>query len=203
MDVVKELAAAIGRGPIVVQTETVYGIACLPRHEDIRSVFEVKHRPVSRNLPVIVDSLASARMLGVDVPHVAEHLAEHFWPGGLTLAFGFAPHNARPRWLDAREEVAVRVPAVRELRELATGVGPYLMTSANVHGGDEATTREGATRMFPQLVVFDFGVVSTGAASTLVNTRLDPPVVERVGSVPVEEIVGACPESEFVVRRVG
>lgn len=196
----QQLAGAIKKGPVVVQTETVYGIACLPREEDVRRIFQVKKRPVSRNLPVIVDSLASARGLGVEVPEVAECLAVAFWPGALTLAFGFPPKQAAPEWLEGRVEVAVRVPAVDELRGLATLVGPYLMTSANLHGRVAATSHDEVRQMFPEFEIFDWGVTTAGASSTLVNVRLRPPVIERRGAIVPEAIRIACPDSDFIVR---
>ena len=72
----------------------------------------------------------------------AEALARRWWPGPLTLAFGFAAELERPAWLDGRVEVAVRIPDHDFLRELLERTGVLAVTSANPHGAPTPRTAQ-------------------------------------------------------------
>ena len=92
-------------------TDTVYGLAARPVDADaVRAVYRLKGRPEGMHLPVLAASVDQVRALGVAFTPAAEALARRWWPGPLTLAFGFDPGLERPAWLDGRDEVAVRIP---------------------------------------------------------------------------------------------
>jgi len=68
--------------------------------------------------------------------------------------------------------------------------GPLLVTSANAHSAD---TPDNIRDILAQLdgapdLVVDGGTLRT-TASTLVNCRIDPPVIERLGVVPESEVL--------------
>lgn len=195
-----ELAAALRRGPVVVPTDTVFGIACLPEPDALEAVFAAKQRPLDRNLPVIIGDVVQLDALGVLVTPAGEALMADFWPGGLTIVFGFSSTKARPDFLGGRDEVAVRMPAVDALRDLARAVGPFLMTSANRHGEPDATTRDEAIAIFGlTFPVFDFDRPPVPSRpSTLVNVKIDPPVVQRIGAIAMADIHRVCPDAVAV-----
>lgn len=178
-------------------TDTVFGIACLPEPDAVEAVFAAKQRPVDRNLPVIVGDAEQLGVLGVRITAAAGALASEFWPGGLTIVFGFEPAGSRPAFLRDRAEVAVRLPDVDPLRDLARAVGPFLMTSANRHGEPDATTREEAEAMFARwFPVFGYEHPRRASRpSTIVNVHLDPPVVQRIGAVEMADIKRVCPDA--------
>lgn len=179
-------------GVILTPTDTVYGLLCLPTSDAARKkIFEMKGRPESRHLPIIVADWQQAESeLPIVWNPAARRLAEKFWPGALTLACGITENHVK--WLEGRVEAGIRVPDHTYIRKLARKTGPLLMTSANRHGEDTPHTIEGAfaslTRA-PSLAI-DGGVLS-GAPSTLVNVNLPEPKIERIGSIPEEEIVRA------------
>jgi L-threonylcarbamoyladenylate synthase len=155
-------------------------------------VYRAKDRPVRMFLPVLASSLDQVRALGVEFGNAARALARLWWPGPLTLAFGFAEGSDRPVWLAGREEVAVRIPNHGFLRELMSVTGPLLVTSANPHGAptpltaDEVAASLGAT---VDLIV-DGGPL-TEVPSTLVNLRGAEPVIEREGAISRAAVEGA------------
>ena len=109
-------------------------------------------------------------------------------PGPLTLAVGTSPDSLAP-WLRGRDEFAVRMPDDERLLAIIDMTGPLLVTSANLHAEQ---VRESVPDILSTLVsepdlVIDDGNRDT-VPSTLVNCRPVPPVVERVGAVPAEEI---------------
>jgi L-threonylcarbamoyladenylate synthase len=180
-------------GVVVLPTDTVYGLAARPDDPDaVQMVFEAKGRPEGMHLPVLAASLEQVRALGIELTSAARTLAERWWPGPLTLAFGFAPGGTRPGWLDGRDEVAVRIPDHDFLRGLLATTGVLLVTSANPHGAPtplEAADVETSLGRTVGVIV-DGGELSE-VPSTLVNVRSAQPVVEREGAIAKDEIARA------------
>ncbi len=179
-------------GVVVVPTDTVYGLAARPGDADaVQAVYRAKGRPEGMPLPVLAASLDQVRALGVEMTDAASALAGRWWPGPLTLAFGFGPGSgaARPAWLAGRDEVAVRIPDHDFLRGLLRVTGPLLVTSANAHG---APTPRAAGDVAASLgrsvdLIVDGGEL-TEVPSTLVNVRGPGGAVEREGVITRDEI---------------
>ena len=77
-------------GVAVVPTDTVYGLAARPDEADaVRAIYRLKGRPEGMHLPVLAASVDQVRALGVAFTPGADALARRWWPGPLTLAFGF------------------------------------------------------------------------------------------------------------------
>jgi L-threonylcarbamoyladenylate synthase len=177
-------------GVVVVPTDTVYGLAARPDDDHaVRAVYRAKGRPEGMQLPALAASLDQVRALGVAVTDAASALADRWWPGPLTLAFGFDASSDRPRWLAGRDEVAVRIPDHDFLRSLLGVTGVLLVTSANPHGIPTAR-RAGdvATSLGDHVDLIVDGGALTEVPSTLVNVRGEPAVVEREGVLSRAEI---------------
>ena len=177
-------------GVVLLPTDTVYGLAVSPLFPAaVDRLYRLKRRPRSQFLPLMVASQAQLESLGLAISaSAARLLASPLVPGALTIAFGFR-EGPRPAWLDGRDEVAVRIPDDDALLDTLRTTGPLLVTSANAHGVGSADSMEECLAQLdgaPDLAI-DGGRRAT-VPSTLVNCRLDPPVVERVGTVPPEEI---------------
>jgi L-threonylcarbamoyladenylate synthase len=187
-------AEVLGAGGIVVvPTDTVYGLAARPADaRAVSGVYRAKGRPEGMHLPVLAASLDQVRALGVDFTAPAATLAQVWWPGPLTLAFGFASGAARPAWLAGRDEVAVRIPDHAFLRAVLSGNGVLVVTSANPHGAPTPRTAEDvAVRLGASVDLIVDGGPLTEVPSTLVNVRGTVPVVEREGAISAEEVAGA------------
>ncbi|MGO8863896.1 MAG: L-threonylcarbamoyladenylate synthase [Acidimicrobiales bacterium] len=184
-------AAALQAGEvIVVPTDTVYGLAALPDDAGAaRRIYLAKNRPTQLHLPVLAASVDQVRRLGVDVSQAAASLAARWWPGPLTMVFGFSATSARPSWLRGREEVAVRIPQNTFLLALLRITGVLLVTSANRHGlGTPASADEAASQLSPHVGLIVKAGTLDAAPSTLVNVRSEVAVVEREGSITREAI---------------
>lgn len=178
---------------VAFPTDTVYGLGStgLVRAAS-RRIYQIKGRPSSKPLPILIDSPESARRW-VEWTPAADALARRFWPGALTLVL---KPTEEGRLLTSAEfrTVAVRVPAHDELRALikASGV-PWASTSANL--SDEPSLTDGAevVRRFSGLVdlIVDGGPVSGGVASTVVDTTTLPIRVLREGALKTPEILNA------------
>ncbi len=193
-DALEAAAAALRAGEVVVvPTDTVYGIAALPGLEGAAErIYAAKDRPGDLPLPVLAASLDQVHELGVEFTPAARTLAARWWPGPLTLAFGFAAASTRPTWLAGRDEVAVRIPLNDFLLALLRATGPLLVTSANRHGAPTPPSAEEAGRQLAPHVdlAIDAGTLDS-TPSTLVNVRSPVAEVEREGALPRREVAAA------------
>ena len=191
-DTVERAHRVLGSGGVVLlPTDTVYGLAVSPDHDDaIDRLFVLKQRPRQRNLPVMVDSPARLVPLGVRVGEGARRLLESdLMPGPLTVVLGFG-HEGPCSWLEGRHEVAVRIPADPFMLELLRTAGPLLVTSANLHGLPTMQTVADILLQLehePALAVD--GGRREGVPSSLVNCAVEPPVIEREGIVRQSRIM--------------
>ena len=178
-------------GVVLLPTDTVYGLAVSPNFDQsIDRLFALKRRPRNVNLPIMVASDAELEPLGFEVSESARRLLRSpLIPGSLTLAMGFSS-DYRPVWLAGRDEAAVRIPNDERLLSVLRKTGPLLVTSANAHS---AETPDNVADILAQLdgapdLAIDGGILRT-TASTLVNCRIDPPRIERLGVVPESEVL--------------
>lgn len=164
-------AAALGSGGIVgMPTETVYGVAVLPRPGPLHALLVAKQRAFDKGIPLLLDDLEQVAGL-VAVSDVARRLAEQFWPGPLTLALPLLRPDLVPAELSGgRGSLAVRVPDHAVPRALARMLGPIAVTSANLSGAPEAhTAGELVAALGASLaVVIDDGPVRGGVPSSVV-----------------------------------
>ncbi len=186
-----------GGGVVVVPTDTVYGLAARPADADaVQAVFRAKGRPEGMHLPVLAATVEQVRGLGVAFTPAAQALASWWWPGPLTMAFGFEAQSTRPPWLSGRIEVAVRIPDHDFLRTLLAQTGVLVVTSANPHGAPTPPTAHDVAAGLGSAVdlVVDGGRLHD-VPSTLVNVRGSEPVVEREGAISRAEVADALAEA--------
>jgi tRNA threonylcarbamoyl adenosine modification protein (Sua5/YciO/YrdC/YwlC family) len=170
---------------VVVPTDTVYGLACVPEIEDaVRGIFTLKGRELDKPLPILGDSMEALRSVAVFDPR-AEELARRFWPGPLTLVLKRALGFESDLGGGDVTSVAVRVPEHPLTRQLLDRSGPLAVTSANRSGEPPATTAAEANSAFPDLLVLDGGP-GTGSPSTILSL-LGPPKILRPGPISLKD----------------
>ena len=174
--------------PVGVPTDTVYGLAANAANAGgIQQLFELKQRPEDRSIAVLVADVAAAAAL-VELNAPARRLAEHFWPGPLTIVANRTP--TAPPHLGTGSTIGVRLPGDDVMRAIA-GPGPLAVTSANLHGGPTPSTAQGVADLFPTLSLIVDGGPRPGASSTVVDMTGSNPVVLREGPVSLDEISSA------------
>lgn len=194
------IAAAVGAlragEVIVLPTDTVYGVAAdaFMRAATGR-IFDVKGRPRSLPLPVLVSRPRQAWALASSVPEGAEGLAAAFWPGALTLIL---PQAAGLEWDlgDGDGTVALRMPNHADLIQILETVGPLAATSANLTGEPTPPTVEGVRDRLEDAVrlYLDGGPSPSDTGSTIVDLARGAPRLVREGPIPaaeVERVLGA------------
>ncbi len=196
-DALDRAAAALDRGEVIaIPTETVYGLAALPRTDSVERLVAAKHRSVDKGIQLLIDSTDQAAQL-CELSPAAQRLANTFWPGGLTLVLDRRADSDLPLLLGGgRATLGLRLPDHPLPRELARRLGPLAASSANVTGLPPATTAEMVSGPLSDVVrlVVDDGPVQGGVSSTVVDcsgSAAQSPVVLREGAIARSEIFAA------------
>jgi len=174
-------------GLVAFPTETFYGLAASALDPAaVRRIFELKGRPESKPLLVLVDSVAMAET----VAHVAEparDLMARHWPGALTLVLRARAHV--PPDVTARSgTLGLRVSSHPIARGLVEALGvPVTAPSANPNGLAPPTTAAGVLAYFEEGIdlVLDGGPTPGGEPSTVLDMTVEPPRILRRGAVAV------------------
>ena len=185
MSSVDEVVDALEAGELVViPTDTVYGLACLPDSETaVRALSALKRRPREQPIALVGASVEALRKL---VPELSERTV---LPGPFTVVVP-NPERCLP-WLTGSrpDTIGVRVPDVAgAASELLGCVGVVAATSANLHGGRDPRRLDDvpAEILAGASAVLDGGELP-GTASTVIDLTGPEPVVLREGAVPADE----------------
>jgi L-threonylcarbamoyladenylate synthase len=178
-------------GLVALPTETVYGLGA--NAEDpvaVARIFQVKGRPPSHPLIVHIAAADQLEDWVEVVPATARLLAEHFWPGPLTLVLRRG-HRVPLEATGGLETVAVRVPdhpvALALLSAFGSGV---TAPSANRFGSVSPTTADHVRAELGDAVdfVLDGGSCQVGVESTIVDVTGETPSILRPGGVTREDL---------------
>lgn len=192
--------------PVAVATETVYGLAADATNGDaVARIYAAKGRPDFNPLIIHVPSIAVAETLGMmDDAELA--LAEHFWPGPLTMVLAKTPDCPVSSIATAGlDSIAIRVPQHRAMQALLAASGrPLAAPSANASGKVSPTR---ASHVLSSLngriaLVLDDGPCSAGVESTIIRVvdsaievlrpgPITAEALERVSGLPVRGVSGA------------
>lgn len=188
------LAATVLRdgGIIVFPTETVYGLgaladSCFGPHE----LFEVKVRPSTLPIPLLVETDDALDVYGADVPEYAHALAREFWPGALTLVVK-ASDAVSKDFRAPDGTIGLRSPDHEVVMELIRAAGgPLFTTSANTSGNPApGSFDEIEPRIITHAdVVLDGGETLHQMPSTVVDCTGPEPRIIRQGAIEADRIM--------------
>lgn len=176
-------------GLVAFPTDTVYGLAALAfNSQAVEQIYQVKHRPVEKALPVLIADPADLVKVTQAVSPSADRLAACFWPGPLTLIV--LKHPNLPKFISDLPTVGVRIPDHPFARSLLRFAGPLAVTSANLSGQSSPST---ALEVFAQLggkigMILDGGRTPGGVPSTVVDCAGAEARILRVGPVSKQQI---------------
>ena len=185
-------AALLMKGGVVAfPTETVYGLGAeVSNPSAIQRVFEIKRRPSDHPLIVHIADQSKLQYWAEDVPEQAWQLAEHFWPGPLTLIL---PRSRRMpgNVTGGQDTVGLRVPAHPVALALLDALGPggaLAAPSANGFGRVSPTTAAHVREELGDRVdmILDGGPCEVGLESTIVgfgNRKDSRAVILRPGGI--------------------
>lgn len=178
-------------GLVAIPTETVYGLAADATHgAGVAAIFAAKGRPSFNPLIAHVCAIEMAqRYVAFDPQSLA--LAEHFWPGPLTLVLPLRENSGiHPLVTAGLSTLAVRMPR-GPISVIITELGhPLAAPSANISGKISATSAEAVRGDLGSKVdlILDAGACAVGLESTIVKIDGERALLLRPGGLAAEEI---------------
>jgi L-threonylcarbamoyladenylate synthase len=177
-------------GVIAFPTDTAYGLGADPYNDGaVRRIFELKGRPETKPILLLVNSVAMARSISI-LSERALALAKRFWPGPLTMIL--PAREAVPEFVTAGTgTVGIRWPnAAFALRLVDALNQPITATSANRSGMPASVTAAEVCAQFGDTidVVVDGGVLPARGGSTLLDLTATPARILREGPIAEAEL---------------
>lgn len=176
-------------GLIVFPTDTIYGVAADARSaKGIERIYEAKERPENKALPVLIGDLSQLDDLVLLVTDAVRQIAEHFWPGALTLILPKGP--GLPSDLSPYPTVGIRMPNLDFTLSLLKETGPLATTSANISGGPNPVTAQNVLDQLDGRVdlILDGGATPGPTASTVVDASGPVLKILREGPISLAEL---------------
>lgn len=180
MDPVAALEAGL---PVLLPTDTVYGLVSAPGEEAARALYELKGRAETQPTAVLAASIDALREA---IPELDAEQLRKLLPGPYTLV---VPNPAgRLPWLTGGEPgpIGVRVPQLpAETRRIVETVGVVLATSANDPGGPNPVTLDDVPQRIRDgcAAEVDIGPLP-GTPSTVIDLTQEAPRILREGAIP-------------------
>lgn len=176
---------------VAIPTETVYGLAGNALNPAaVANIFEVKNRPSFNPLIIHTDTLEKAKQYVRSIPEAAHRLANHFWPGPLTIVLPKA--SIIPDIITAGlDRVAIRIPQHPLTQELLAALDfPLAAPSANPSGYVSPTEAIHVAEQLGDKIpyILDGGPCGVGIESTIVGFEGGNTVVYRWGGVSQEQL---------------
>ena len=178
-------------GLVAIPTETVYGLGANGLDEEaVLKIFLAKGRPQDNPLILHLADADEIEKYCCDVPEAARKLAQHFWPGPLTMVLK-AKDIVPKRTTAGLDTVAVRCPDCEITRKLISLAGvPVAAPSANTSGRPSPTSAAHVIEDMTGKIeaIIDNGPCTVGVESTIIDLSGDKPRLLRPGGLPVEEV---------------
>ncbi|MGI6590612.1 MAG: L-threonylcarbamoyladenylate synthase [Eggerthellaceae bacterium] len=188
--------AALQEGlPVILPTDTVYGLAVAPRYADSpNQLFAIKERPQSKPVAWLVSGVEDLDNFGVEVPAYARNLARRYWPGPLTIIVKANCETVPAPFQSEAGTIGLRMPDDDVTREIIERTrSPLATTSANL-SGKEAPYRfadiDPAVRSRVP-VALDDEQRKSGLPSTVVDCTDAAPRILRKGAVTADQVNAA------------
>lgn len=197
-----------------IPTETVYGLAADANNEHaVQRVFAAKNRPINHPLIVHIAALQVTPQttwgerldaFAHNIPACAETLANHFWPGPLTLILPRKPNVAQAAAAN-QTSIALRCPSHIIAQQLLSaclekGIQGLAAPSANPFGKLSPTTSEHVQTYFgDSIAVLDGGACEKGIESTIVLCENQHISLLRPGSISLSMLQSVVPKAKISV----
>ncbi len=204
-EIITEVAGIFRSGGVVaLPTETVYGLGAVVLHRHaVNRIFTVKGRPLDNPMIVHLGDVSQVDSLVEYLPPELHILAEHFWPGPLSLILR-RKKEITSLVSGGLSTIALRIPhhfiALHLLRELAM---PVAAPSANISGKPSPTEAAHVIEDFAGKIdaILDGGKCPIGVESTVLDLTGDAPVLLRPGSISREELENCLKRPVIVPER--
>ena len=184
-------AVIVSGGVAAIPTETSYGLAVDPFNTcSLKHLFEIKKRPASKPVLVLIDDVDKLPSLVSEIPDVYKVLIQHFWPGPLTLIFPAVADL--PSMLTAgTATIGVRISSNQAAARICRRAGGAITaTSANISGEQPARTVAELVRSLSGDIdlIVDDGDLGEALPSTILHYHDKKLIPVREGGITLDRI---------------
>ncbi|MCR5676022.1 MAG: threonylcarbamoyl-AMP synthase [Lachnospiraceae bacterium] len=196
--VIERAGAVLRHGGLVAfPTETVYGLGGNAFDAEASArIYAAKGRPSDNPLIVHIARMEDLDLVASQIPPAAQVLAEHFWPGPLTMILKKQP-DVPAATTGGLDTVAVRFPSHPVAQALILAAGGFVAApSANVSGRPSPTKASHCIEDLTGRVnmIIDGGEVGIGVESSIIDLTGERPMILRPGYVTEEMLAGVLGE---------
>lgn len=138
----------------ITTTDTIIGIGGKVNDVVKDKIYKIKKRDLSKRIVIILGSIEQLYEFE-NVDQIQMEYINKYWPGPTTLIINGNGY---------------RIPANEELRKFIINEGPFYLTSANISNQSHCSTLEEASKIFPDIRIFDFGYGSN-IPSSIIDTK--------------------------------
>lgn len=191
-DVAPAVAMLQKGGLVALATETVYGLAVNAENSAaVWVLYEVKQREREKALSVLVTGMEMVENYCQNIPPQAYALAEHYWPGPLTMILedkGVVSALVN----DGSGTLGVRCPDHPLTQAILRQAGVALAApSANPSDQPSPKTAQEVLDYFDGHIegIVDGGPCRVGVESTIVDLTGPAPQILREGGIPGQELL--------------
>lgn len=178
--------------PVLLPTDTVYGLATSGEREDYATrIYRLKGRDVIQPTALLASSIEQLFECVPELRGRSDVILRTLLPGPYTLIL---PNPARRyRWLTGvrTDAIGVRVPELPELaRRVVDAAGCLMATSANDPGGPNPASLDDVPQRIREAVAaeLDLGPLP-GTPSTVIDFTREEPFVIRDGAAPAADAI--------------
>jgi len=180
-------------GTVAFPTETVYGLgADVTNLDAVNKIYQIKQRPIDHPLIVHISDISHLHYWAQAIPDSAWQLANHFWPGPLTLILQRS-RRIPDSVTGGQDTVGLRIPAHPIALTLLDALGPekaLAAPSANRFGRISPTTAAHVREELGSAVdmILDGGACEVGLESTIISFHDQSPKILRPGGIAVSAL---------------
>lgn len=200
LQILKEAGEIIKNGGLVAfPTETVYGLggdALNP--ESSMKIYAAKGRPSDNPLIVHIADMEHLERITESIPEAAYTLAQHFWPGPLTMILPKS-EEVPLQTTGGLHTVAVRMPSHPVAMAFIEAAGGYIAApSANLSGKPSPTLAKFVAEDMDGRIdmIIDGDGIEIGLESTIVDLTGEKPMILRPGYITREMLKDVLGEVE-------
>lgn len=191
---VEYIVSCLRSGKVVgIPTDTFYGLAVDPVNlRAVERIYEIKSRLKHKPLSLLIANTSQAYGLARDIGPTFDRLAEHFWPGPLTLIVR-AGSRLPLRSTAHTGNVALRVPDCAIPRAIVERLGlPVTATAANLQGAPECSHAACVLNQIGDRIplIVDGGPTGRSVSTTIVDLTAGNGswTILREGAIPTHQI---------------
>lgn len=179
--------ALINGEVVILQTDTLFGIACnMYNVSAVEKVYKVKNRPKTQPLSIAVCDISHIYKFTKNVHSEAKKFIEEYFPGKVTVVL--ESNELVPDEVNSESGyIGVRVPDCEPLLNILKGLDfPIVLTSANIHGCKNCSSIGELNSVFGSDIdyIYTFSdLVCKSEGSTVVKFCCEKMSILRIGDI--------------------